>query len=445
MPDFTVIVDYGWRVLAVLTLVFLNGFFVAAEFALVKVRDTQLDTLIKQGQRRARRVRQVLKHLDASLSACQLGITLASLGLGWIGEPVFARLLLPILDFFQIPPEWRHWISFMVGFTAITFLHITAGEQAPKWLAIQKPLPVSLWVATPLQWFHRLSYPFIWALNHASQWMLQKVGLPPVSEANHTHSDEELRLLVSAAQRRHGLGREIVLNAFDLNRRVAREVMRPRQQIVTLNTEATIAECLEVAEKTRYSRFPLCTGGDVDQTLGILHIKDLYAARKLAATGRDLLRFARKAIYVPPSAHLEGLLHNLQKHRSHMALVVDEYGGILGLITLENILEELVGQIQDEFDQEKPLILQKTEAVWVVDGALPLHELSELVGEPLTGEGIATASGWITQRLGGFPQPGDSITLSQCEITVTQIDGMRVATFQLIRRPTSPATETPAS
>jgi CBS domain containing-hemolysin-like protein len=187
----------------------------------------------------------------------------------------------------------------------------------------------------------------------------------------------------------------------------------------------------------------LCEGGDVDKTVGIIHIKDLYAARKLAATGRDLQRFARKLLYVPPTAHLEGLLHTLLERKCHMALVVDEYGGILGLVTLENILEELVGQIQDEFDQEKPLILQKAENIWVVDGALPLHELSELAGEPLAGEGIATASGWITQRLGGFPQAGDSITLAHCEITVTQMDGMRVATFQLIRQPAASAETSP--
>ncbi|MCX8155377.1 MAG: hemolysin family protein [Verrucomicrobiae bacterium] len=445
MPGVETIFDYGWRILAVLVLVFLNGFFVAAEFALVKVRDTQLDALIKRGQRRALSVRQVIRRLDASLSACQLGITLTSLGLGWIGEPVFTRLLMPLLDFFNVTEHWRHWISFMVGFTAITFLHITAGEQAPKWLAIQKPLPVSLWVAGPLQWFHRLSYPFIWALNHASQWMLRQAGLQPVAEGDQAHSDEELRLLLATGHRRVDFSREIVLNAFDLKRRVAREVMRPRQQIVTLDIHATIAECLEVVEKTRYSRFPLCEDGEVDKTLGVLHIKDLYAARKLAATGKDLLKFARKMLYVPPTARLEGLLHTFLERKCHMALVVDEYGGVLGLITLENILEELVGQIQDEYDQEKPLVLQKAENVWVVDGALPLHELSELAGEPLTGEGIATASGWITQRLGGFPQAGDSITLSQCEITVTQMDGMRVAAFQLIRRPpSSPEESSPA-
>lgn len=444
MPEAATILDYGWRILAVLVLVFLNGFFVAAEFALVKVRDTQLDPLIQAGRRRALSVRQVIKRLDASLSACQLGITLASLGLGWIGEPVFTKLLLPALDFFKVSPEWRHWISFMVGFTAITFLHITAGEQAPKWLAIQKPLPVSLWVAGPLQWFHRISYPFIWVLNHASQWMLRQAGLSSTGGSEHPHSDEELRLLLAGGHH-VDFGREIVLNAFDLKHRVAREVMRPRQQIATLDTEASIAECLEVAEKTRYSRFPLCEGGDVEKTLGVIHIKDLYAARKLATTGRDLLRFARKVMYVPPTAHLEGLLRSLLERRCHMALVVDEYGGILGLVTLENILETLVGQIQDEFDQEKPLVLQKADGVFVVDGALPLHELSELAGETLTGEGIATASGWITQRLGGFPQTGDSIILSKCEITVTQLDGMRVATFQLIRRPPPAADAMPGT
>lgn len=438
--DGSVIFDYGWRILAVLVLVFLNGFFVAAEFALVKVRDTQLDEMVKRGHRAAAAARRVIQNLDASLSACQLGITLASLGLGWVGEPVFAKLLEPLLNLLNISVEWRHWISFMVGFSALTFLHITAGEQSPKWLAIQRPLPVALGVSRPLEWFHRASWPFIWLLNHASQWLLRRVGVATVSTSEHAHSEEELRLLISAAQKgATGLGHEIVLNAFDLKWRVAREVMRPRQEIVVLDTEAPIADCLALAEKTRYSRFPLCEGGDLEKTLGVVHIKDLYASRKLVATARGLLPLARKVIYVPPSAHLERLLQLLLERRLHMALVVDEYGGIIGLLTLENILEELVGQIQDEFDQEKPMIVKQSDRVWRVDGALPVHALAELVEEPLAGEGIATASGWITQRLGGFPKEGDVITLSRFELRVTETDGMRVAVLQVTRLPEADA------
>jgi CBS domain containing-hemolysin-like protein len=430
-------VEIALKLLAVVVLVFLNGYFVAAEFALVKVRDTQLNPLIAKGQRRARIARRVIRNLDASLSACQLGITLASLALGWVGEPVFATLLAPALDWLKIESEAiRHSIAVVVGFTVITFLHITAGEQAPKWLAIQKPLPTSLWVVQPLEWFHRLSYPFIWLLNHASLWMLRQLGLQLSGESEHGHSEEELRLLFAGSHARSGgskLGRDIVLNALDLGRRVAREVMRPRKEIVALDTGASIAECLDVAEKTRYSRFPLCEGGDLDKTLGVVHFKDLFALRLKARQGRELAASMRKLIYVPETARLEKLLQLFLDRRLHMAIVVDEYGGTVGMITLENILEELVGQIQDEFDQEKPLLQKVGEQSWDLAGTLPLHELSELVGDNLAEEGITTTSGFVTHRLGGFPKVGDALALGAHTLRVEEMDGLRVSRLRLTK------------
>ena len=426
-----------WKLVAVAVLVLLNGFFVAAEFALVKIRDTQLDPLINKGHRRARIARRVLGNLDRSLSAAQLGITLASLGLGWVGEPVFAALLRPAMDLMQIDSEQaRHTISFIVGFSAITFLHIVAGEQAPKWLAIQKPLPTSLWVAQPLDWFGKMAYPLIWLLNHSSLWLLRRCGLEPVSEAELMHSEEELRLMFATSQRHAGgtaLGRDIVLNALDLRRRIARDVMRPRQEIVALDTGASLAECLDVAEKTRFSRFPLCAGGDLDQVSGVVHLKDLFTMRHQAKHGADFLPVARKIVSVPETARLEKLLQLLLERRLHMALVVDEFGGTTGLVTLENILEELVGQIQDEFDQENPMLVKTGETAWKILGALPVHELAELVGEPLAEEGITTTSGWVTHRLGGFPKQGDVVTLGNFQLRVEEMDGPRVARLQCLR------------
>ncbi len=280
------ILALGLKLFAVLVLVFLNGFFVAAEFALVKVRETQLDELIRRGNRWAGAARRVVRHLDASLSACQLGITLASLALGWIGEPVFSALLHPVFLLVGMTgPDTEHLretAAVIVGFAAMTFLHITAGEQAPKWLAIQKPLAVTLVVARPLRLFHLVSYPFIWVLNHASLWLLRRVGLQAGGEHELGHSEDELRLLLSNANktaRGAGLGRDIVLNAFDLRQRIAREVMRPRREITVLSTGFSMAECLDLADKTRYSRFPLCEDGDIDRTLGVVHIKDLYTNR----------------------------------------------------------------------------------------------------------------------------------------------------------------------
>jgi CBS domain containing-hemolysin-like protein len=330
-----------------------------------------------------------------------------------------------------------HSISFALGFSALTFLHISAGELAPKWTAIQRPLPIALWVAQPLRWFYIASYPFNWILNRSARWLLRLAGIEAAGESDRAHSEEELRLVVAASQKQAGataLGRDIVLNALDLRRRVARQVMRPRQEIVALDTEASIAECLEIAEKTRFSRFPLCEKGDLDKTLGVIHIKDLYAMRLKARSGADLTSAARKLIYVPETARLEKLLQLFLDRKLHMAIVVDEYGGTMGMVTLENILEELVGQIQDEFDQEKPLLVRTGETSWEIAGTLPLHELQELVGGPLREEGVTTASGWVTQRLGGFPKIGDVVDAGAFQLRVEAMDGMRVARLRVLKR-----------
>lgn len=429
------------KLLAVAVLVLLNGFFVAAEFALVKIRDTQLEALITKGQWRARIARRVLRNLDRSLSAAQLGITLASLGLGWIGEPVFAALLKPVVGWLQISsPAVEHALSFAVGFSTITFLHIVAGEQAPKWLAIQKPMPSSLFVAPFLDWFCWIAYPFIWVLNHSSLWLLKQIGIELGNEHEIAHTEEELRLLFAASQKAaHAtqLGRAIVLNALELRHRIVRDVMRPRHEVVGFNTDAGITECIDLAEKTRFSRFPLFEGGDIDRTLGVVHIKDLYAMRIRARTAADLKPAARKIIYVPETARLEKVLQLLQERRLHLAIVVDEYGGTLGLVTLENILEELVGQIQDEFDQEKPLLTKTAEGAWSIDGGLPLHDLEELAGERIHAGDVTTVSGWVTRELGGFPKPGDLLKVGLHELRVEDIEGHRVArlTFKLNKPP----------
>ncbi len=433
------ILNLAGNITVVLALVLLNGFFVAAEFAIVRIRGTQLDMLAAKGHRQAQTARQILNHLTAFLSAAQLGITLASLGLGWIGEPVFSALLSPVLSWLQITsPEMRHSLSFIIGFSAITFLHIVAGEQAPKALAIQQPLAATLRIATPLKIFYTVSFPFIWVLNHASLWLLRQTGLEPADDSARSHSEEELRLIINSSQPKSSspnLGRDIILNALDLRRRIAREVMRPRQEIIGLDTKATLAECLAVAEKTRFSRFPLCENGDLQKTLGTVHIKDLYAMRLKARSGEDLVPVARKIVYVPETARLEKLLQCFLERKLHLAIVVDEYGGTVGMVTLENILEELVGQIQDEFDQEKPLLEKSGEQTWTLAGALPLHELAEIIGQGFSEEGITTTSGLVTQRLGGFPKVGDRLSLGNFDLSVEAMDGPRVARLQLTRKP----------
>ncbi len=431
------LIENGLKLLGVLVLVTLNGFFVAAELALVRVRETQLDALAKQGNRRAQLARRLVQNINLYIGATQLGITLVSLGMGAVVEPFFHELFQPVFGWLGIVSERAQFaISITVGFIINCYLLIVLGELVPKVIAINRTVPTALAVAAPLRAFYLIAFPFIWLLNRSSQWFLKLLGFEDANEAAHQHSEEELRLMISTAQKQTGattLGRAIVLNALDLRQRVTREVMRPRQEIVSLTTEASIAECLDVAEKTRYSRFPLCEGGDLDRMVGAVHVKDLFAMRIKARSGEELLPVAKKLVYVPETARLERVLQLLLDRKLHMAVVVDEYGGTLGLLTLENILEELVGQIQDEFDQEKPLLTRTSETSWEVAGTLPLHDLEEIVGEPVAAGDSTTVSGLVTQKLGGFPKVGDVVTLGTCELRVEELEGMRVARLRISR------------
>jgi CBS domain containing-hemolysin-like protein len=431
------LIQDGLKLLAVLVLVLLNAFFVAAELALVRIRDTQLEPLVAIGNRRAKMARHIVAHIDSYISATQFGITLASMGLGVAVEPVFRDLLEPVFGFLKITTvEVQRGIAIGVGFFVNCYLLIVIGELVPKAIAIRRTLQTALWVASPLNWFFRISYPFIWLLHHSSQFVLRRIGFPTEKFQSH-HSEEELRLVLSAAQSAAGgtaLGRNIILNAMDLRHRIAREVMRPRHEITAFDSEATIAQCLAIAEKTRYSRFPICEGGDLDRTPGVVHIKDLYALRDKARTAADLLPTARKLIYIPETAQLEKLLQLFLERKSHFAVVVDEYGGTTGIVTLENVLETLVGQIQDEFDSEKSQLTLLGPDSWEAAGTLPLHELEKIIGQVQDDDVVATVSGWVTQRLGGFPKAGDTLSIGTCELRVEEMDGLRVARLRIIRR-----------
>ena len=432
------LIGNGLKLLGVLLLVTLNGFFVAAELALVRVRETQLDALVSQGNRRAQAARRMVQNINLYIGATQLGITLVSLGMGAVVEPFFHELFQPVFGWLGIvSARVQFTISITVGFIINCYLLIVLGELVPKVIAINRTVPTALAVAAPLRAFYLIAFPFIWLLNRSSQWFLKLLGFEDANEAAQQHSEEELRLMISTAQKQTGattLGRAIVLNALDLRQRVTREVMRPRQEIVSLTTEASIAECLDVAEKTRYSRFPLCEGGDLDRMVGAVHVKDLFAMRLKARSGEELLPVAKKLVYVPETARLERVLQLLLDRKLHMAVVVDEYGGTLGLLTLENILEELVGLIQDEFDQEKPLLTRTDGGTWEALGALPLHELAELTGTPLREDDVTTASGWVTHKLGGFPKAGDTLVVGDYELRVEEMDGTRVGRLKIVKR-----------
>jgi len=429
------------KVLAVLALVLLNALFVAAELAMVRIRDSQLASLVAKGNRRARAARHVVAHIDAYIGATQFGITLASLGLGMAVEPVFNGLLAPIFNFAGVTSDpLRHDIALGVGFFINCYLLIVVGELVPKAVAIRRTLPVAMLTAKPLIWFYRVSFPFIWLLNRSSQWILEWLGIAADGLPG-AQSEEELRVVLGAAQGSPDR-RNLILNALDLRHRTAREVMRPRNEVTVFAAGATMAECLAIAEKTRYSRFPICDDGNPDRVRGVIHIKDLYASRERAKTAADLLPLARKLMCVPETARLERLLRRFLEKKSHFAFVVDEFGGTLGIVTLENVMEALVGQIQDEFDVEATQFIRRSENVWEVSGTLPLHDLETIIGPVTHDEGVATASGWVTQRLGGFPRTGDMFVAGDYELHVEAMDGLRVARLKITQLKTTESAPT---
>ena len=412
----------------IIFLVLLNGFFVASEFAIVKVRGSQLEAAEAEGEGRAGLARHVTAHLDAYLSATQLGITLASLALGWVGEPFLAKMLQPFFFLAGVSSETLVRTStFVLAFSLITFLHIVLGELAPKSLAIRKSVLTTLWVARPLALFYVIFKPAIWFLNGAANLILKHLfRLEPVSEHELAHSEEELRLILAESARAEevsSLGKEILINALDMRNRVVRDITTPRGEVVFLNTEDTFEENVQRALESRHTRFPLCEG-HLDNTIGLVHIKDLL--RLLRGAQPDLHTIRRELFPVPEMMPLEKLLGVFLSKHGHLALVVDEFGGTTGIVTLDNVLEELVGDIQDEFDADKPEFKRLNSEEFTVEGSLGLYELRDLAGLELESADVSTIGGYVTHLLGHLPKQGERVRIEDFEVTITQTDGRRV-------------------
>jgi CBS domain containing-hemolysin-like protein len=421
-------------------LIFLNAFFVTTEFAIVKVRATRVQERLRKGIRGAAAAQAVIRDLDAYLSATQLGITLASLGLGWIGEPAFATLIGPLLGALGVwSPAVVHSIALALAFALITFLHIVLGELAPKTLAIQRPEQVALAVATPLRIFYRLFYPALWLLNASSTLFLRLLGLSPASEAELVHSEEELRLLLAESHRTGALStskRKLLENVFDYTRRSAKHIMVPRAEIVYLSLLRTLDENLDTIRNSQHTRFPLCES-DVDHVVGMIHAKDLFHAEDRVHETSDLLQLKREILFVPETRSLDLLQRDFQQRRMHMAVVVDEYGGTSGLVTLEDILEEIVGEIQDEFDVESPR-MESTPEGYVVDGLVLIEEVGERLGVHLPPDESNTLGGLVIARLGRIARLGDLVRLDGYDVKVIEMKGRRVSKLLLTPHPKSP-------
>jgi CBS domain containing-hemolysin-like protein len=421
------------KLLGVFGLVLLNGFFVAAEFALVKVRATQIEPLLKSGNRKAKTAHHLIAHLDAHLSATQLGITVTSLGLGWLGEPFVAELLEPLFTWTGVAgTAVVHTTSFAVAFGLITFLHIVLGELAPKSLAIQHARPTTLFVARPLHLFFLVFKPFIWLLNSAANVFLRAVGVEPASEGEIAHSEEELRLLLSKGKIFSSTGKSILLNAMDLQNRTVREVMVPRTSVVFLATEKSLEENVAVALDNQFTRYPLCER-DLDNVQGMIHLKDLFRLKGERGEGTRLLEIKREMLFVPETMPLERILTAFLAKRVLMAIAVDEYGGTAGLVTLENVLEELVGDIRDEFDVEQLPVQKLSDNEYLVDGSMPLHEFARMFGVEPDSKDVVTVSGYAIHLLGRVPEKGAQLRFAGWTGTVEAVEKRRVKTMRLRR------------
>jgi CBS domain containing-hemolysin-like protein len=417
-----------WYLLLALLFIIANGFFVAAEFAIIKVRPTQLAEMAAEGSTRARMARRIIKKLDSYLSATQLGVTLASLALGWVGEPAFESLIQPRLAFlgvYSVPVS--HTIAASIAFILISSLHIIFGELGPKYLAIDKTLGTALWSAHFLRAFYIVMYPIIWTLNRTTNAVLRLIGIKPASGNEMAHSQEELRLILAHSEKAGILSeenREIIEGVFQFSKRTARQIMVPRTDVSVLSTLKSIEENLEIIRTTRHTRYPLCDG-TLDQTIGLIHVKDLFLAQ-LRGPGRTMMELKRDVLFVPENSTVEALLSQFIEHKTHMAIVLDEYGGASGIVSLENITEELFGQIQDEFDRERPEIEPLGNGRYRVRGDYLIEDLADRlkvdVGEPAE----ETIGGYVAARLGREVVPGDRTQLGELAIEVLDAERFRV-------------------
>ena len=416
-----------FKLAIILFLVFMNGFFVAAEFAVVKIRSSRLETMIQEGNKQAKYAKKLTDHLDASLSVTQLGITLASLGLGWIGEPAVADMLHPVIEFLGLSPEVGHSISFVIAFSFITALHIVLGELTPKSLAIQKAESVVLGIAFPMLLFQRVMYPAVWVLNHVANWVLKKLGFEVTNEDDAAHTEAEIRILMEESHKQGYIDKTeltFVDNVFDFSDRHVREIMIPRTDMICLYLEDSFAENVDKALQERLTRYPMCID-DKDNIIGFLHIKDLLRSL-YAGKQPDLRTLVRQAPVVPETMPISNLLKLLQKRRSQLAIVVDEYGGTAGMVTIEDIIEEIVGEIQDEFDEERPMVEKRGEATYSVDAKLLLGELNDILEMNFDVENVDTIGGWLYAQVEIPPQIGQKTTFAGDEFFVEEVDNVRI-------------------
>lgn len=427
-----------------LLLVFFNGFFVAAEFAIVKVRASQLEVKVKQGNRFAILSKHIITHLDGYLAATQLGITLASLGLGWIGEPVVSKIIIRIMDLFGMDsnPDLAHHIALPVAFALITILHIVFGELAPKSIAIQRSEKTTLFIAYPLQFFFYLFRPFIWVLNGIANFVIKRLGISAIHGAD-IHSSEELQYLVKQGQKSGEIDDaeyKIIKNAFDFSEQTAKQIMVPRTKVFAIDLNDFNESMLDKIIEESYSRIP-CFSDNLDNIVGVVSLKDiLIATRKKGPF--NIREIMRDILIVPDTKSIGQLLNEFQLKHQQMAIVVNEYGGTEGIITMEDILEELVGEIQDEYDNETPIVNYMAENTYNVIASASLDDINELLPHPIEqNEEYETLAGCILLIHGNIPNISEKIVFSDYEIKILKKHKNSITLVQLFDLRSNPAIE----
>ncbi|MHC1723647.1 MAG: hemolysin family protein [Aminipila sp.] len=421
------------NIIIVLLLVFMNAFFVATEFAMVKVRKSRVETLAANGNKSAKYTLKIVKNLNLYLSACQLGITLASLGLGWVGEPAVSKILEPLFELFNVPTNMIHSISFIVGFSVITAFHIVLGELVPKSLAIITAEKIALYTALPLILFYKATYPIMWLFNHTTNLILKIFGLSQVEEHEAAHTDQEIKLLVEESYKQGLVDKtELALidNIFDFSETTVKDVMIPRTDMACIFIENSFDEILAYALEKQLTRYPICKK-DKDHVIGFVHIKDLYK-QKILGVNQNIENIIRNVNFVPESMSISQLLKIFKKEKAQIAIIIDEYGGTCGLVTIEDVLEEIVGEIQDEFNTECSDITKNEDGSYVVMGKVHLEDIDDLLDINIEAENIDTIGGWAYSQLDSNPQVNDKFIYQDYEFVILNCDQRRI--IQLLIR-----------
>lgn len=418
-----------FEVILVLLIIFANAFFVAAEFAIVKVRSTQIQPLADKNNKRAKTTIKILSNMDAYLSASQVGITMTSLGLGWVGEPVTARLLSPVFILLGLSnPQTIHTLSIIVGFIFLTFLHISLGEQAPKMLAIKSPKSVSLIAAIPLNLFYITFKPIVWLLNHAANFILRLIGIQQVPDSERISSEEELRLLISEGRKSGAIDQtehQLIEKIFEFNDKQAKEIMIPRNHMVAIDIDDSREKIFQLVTEEGYSRLPVYKD-TIDNIIGVIYTKDLISAsehRELIAL-HDIIR---PAYFVSSTKQIGNLLKEMQRNKVHMVLVVDEYGGVEGLVTIEDIIEEIVGEIQDEYDVDSQEVVSEKSGVYLVNPMISIEDFNKRFKSTIPEDtDYQTLNGFLQKVTGHIPEVYERIDYKGLSFVVTKKAGNRI-------------------